>query len=147
MLHRSLFFAAVLLAVPGIKAQGPSFLFFETVNPASAGQLKQLTESLMQLDATAELFHSDDYRILQLKSSNMQAEGLYRAFFESKGIQLRAGTPTAEELGLNARPAVPVYIATGDEQADQARYRAAVDQWNAVHPQQQISSTPVHQQR
>lgn len=147
MLHRSLFFAAVLLAVPGIKAQGPSFLFFETVNPASPGQLKQLTESLMQLDASAELFHSDDLRILQLKSSNMQAEGIYRAFFESKGIQLRAGTRTAEELGLNIAPAVPVYVSTGDEQADMARYRAAVDQWNAVHPQQPISSTPVHQQR
>ncbi len=147
MPHRYLLIAALLLAVSGTQAQSPAFLFFETVNPASAGQLKQLTESLTQLDATAELFHSDDFRILQLKSSALQPEGIYRAFFESKGIQLRAGTRTAEELGLNAVPAVPVYVSTGDEQADQARYRAAVDQWNAVHPQQPISSTPVHQQR
>lgn len=147
MMHRNLLFSALLLAVSGTMAQGPTFLFFETVNPADPGQLKRLTEALTQVDANAELFHSDDYRIMQVKSNNMQPEGTYRAFLESNGIQLMPGTRTAEDLGLNAAPAVPVFVPTGDEQADQARYRAAVDQWNAVHPQQPISATPVHQQR
>jgi len=146
-MKRPFLLAALLLSMSGAMAQSPAFIFFETVNPATPGQLKRLTEALVAVDAGAELFHSDDYRILQLKSSSVQAEGIYRAFFESNGIQLKAGTRTAEDLGLNASPAVPVYIATGDEQADMARYRAAVDQWNAVHPEQQISATPIHQQR
>lgn len=59
-------------------AQGPAFIYFETLSPVAPGQLKRLTETLVSVDAGAELFHSDDYRILQLKSSSLQAEGIYR---------------------------------------------------------------------
>lgn len=147
MMNRPFLLSAFLLSLCGAMAQGPAFIYFETLSPVAPGQLKRLTETLVSVDAGAELFHSDDYRILQLKSSSLQAEGIYRAFLEANGIQLKAGTRTAEDLGLNAAPTVPVYISTGDEQADMARYRAAVDQWNTVHPQQPISAMPVHQQR
>lgn len=129
----------------GAHAQQAGFLYFEAQQPITQQQLKLLMEGIQTLDATAEVFHSDDYRIVQVKSANLQPEAIYRAFLETRGVALRPGTRTPEELGINNRPAVPVYVATGDAAADRARYRAAVEQWNALHPDQPYSVNPVHE--
>ncbi len=64
------------------------------------------------------------------------------------GVALRAEAPTAEELGPNTIDpnGPPVYVITGDETADQARYSTAVELWNSTHPEQQFSTTPIHRQ-
>lgn len=134
----------VLCLACGAHAQQAGFIYFEAQQPVSPSQLKLLVEPLMALDATAEIFHSDDFRIVQLKSANLQPEGIYRALLETQGIGLLPGTRSAADLGINNTPAVPVYMATGDETADRARYRAAVEQWNALHPDQPYSVNPVH---
>jgi len=143
MLRYTLAFALLAIAA-GTRAQQSSYLFFEAAQPVPSAQLKMLVEALTAVDANAELFHSDDQRILQLKSSTVQDEAVYRAAIQGRGIVLLPGLRTADELGINAQPAVPVYQPTGDEAADMARYRAAVEQWNALHPEAQLSTTPIH---
>ena len=97
-------------------------------------------------DPSADVFHSDDMRIIQVRQSGGLTEQGYRTAITQAGVDLLPGTRTAEELGLNQVPAnsPPVYVATGDEAADVARYQASVSQWNAAHPDQQVSTTPVH---
>lgn len=145
MVLRLLLAAAFATAGAGSFAQGPGFLFFEAAQPVPPQGIKLLHEAIAGVDPLVELFHSDDRTILQLKSAALQPEGIYRAAIEAKGIALRPGLRSADELGINNQPAVPVYVATGDAAADRARYRAAVELWNAQHPDQPLSPTPVHE--
>ena len=135
---------AFVILVINARAQQSQFHYFEAAQPVPVAQLKHLTEALASVDANAEIFHSDDRRILQLKSSTLQPEAHYRAVIQARGIVLLPGTRTADELGINNQPAVPVFVPTGDEPADMARYRAAVEQWNAVHPEAPLSTSPIH---
>ncbi len=135
---------ACLIAAASVRAQQGQFIYFEAAQPVSMGQLKQLTEALLSVDANATVHHSDDMRIVQVKSSTLQHETVYRSAMQARGVVLLPGTRSAEELGIHAQPAVPVYVPTGDDSADLARYRAAVEQWNALHPEAPLSSTPIH---
>lgn len=141
--------SALLLALGmawGASAQEARFLYFEAQQPVTHAQLKMLVEPLLQLDPQAAVFHSDDMRIVQVRSTTPHPEGVYRALLEGQGIALKAGLRTPEELGINTPPAVPVYVATGDDAADAARYRAAVELWNAQHPGEPLSPAPIHRQ-
>ncbi|MFN3875599.1 MAG: hypothetical protein ACK4L7_06775 [Flavobacteriales bacterium] len=142
---RTLLAAALATMCAGSHAQQAGFLFFEAAQPVSPQGIKLLHEALSGVDPLAELFHSDDRTILQLKSAALQPEAIYRAVIEANGVALRTGLRTAEELGIYNAPAVPVYVATGDAAADGARYRAAVELWNAQHPEQPLSPIPVHE--
>ncbi len=144
MMLRNTLLLALLITVISARAQQSQFHYFEAAQPVGVAQLKHLTEALASVDANAEIFHSDDMRILQLKSSTLQPESHYRAVIQARGIVLLPGTRTADELGINNQPAVPVFVPTGDEPADMARYRAAVEQWNALHPEAPLSTTPIH---
>ncbi len=146
MLLRFLPLIALLATTSLAKAQAPSFLFFEAEQAVERGQLKFLIEAVKNADASADVFHSDDMTILQIRHNGGLSEEGYRTAIQNAGIALRPGTRTPEQLGMNVvdanRP--PVYVATGNETADQARYRADVEQWNAAHPDQVLSTTPVH---
>ncbi len=126
------------------RAQAPGFHYFQAAQPLTTAQLKLATEAVMNADPYAELFHSDDRTIVQVKSPQLQPEALYRAAIAAQAVTLLPGTRTPDELGVNPAPAVPVYVPTGHEAADLARYRAAVEAWNAAHPDQPLSPTPVH---
>lgn len=135
-------FAMVTLLV---RSQAPSFIFFGSVTPVDRSSYKHIIEAVKNVDPTAEVFHSDDMTILQVRSTSNMGEAFYRSAIETTGVQLLPGTRTAEELGLNhVDPnGPPVFVVTGDAAADKARYEAAVAQWNIAHPDQPIG-TAIH---
>ncbi|MBK9175441.1 MAG: hypothetical protein IPM46_03710 [Flavobacteriales bacterium] len=144
MLLRTLLSSVVTAAALVGFGQSPGFLFFQAEAPVNRSQYKFIIEAVMNVDAQAEVFHSDDMTILQVKSPNMQGEQVYRSAITSTGIALQPGLRSAESLGINATPAVPVYVSTGNDADDLARYQAAVAEWNTAHPEQTISAIPVH---
>ncbi|MFZ1692583.1 MAG: hypothetical protein WAT74_05210 [Flavobacteriales bacterium] len=145
MMLRNTLAIALLTVLVSARAQQSPFLFFEAAQPVSQQSLKLLHEAIAGVDPQAQLFHNDDLTILQLKSAALQPEAIYRATIEANGVALRPGLRTADELGINTVPAVPVFVATGDAAGDRARYRAAVELWNAQHPDELLSPTPVHE--
>lgn len=145
MLVRSLVLTA-FLAPCVCWAQTPEFFFFEATEPLSPQQFKLVVEAVEAADPQAGVFRSDDYGILQIKTSGLLTESDYRQTVADLGITLRPGLRSAEELGIGRVPDVPVFVATGDDEADLARYRDAVDAWNNAHPDQLLSPVPVHRQ-
>lgn len=144
MMLRTLLTSLVTAAALTGSGQSPQFLFFQSETPVTRSQYKFVIEAVMNVDAQAEVFHSDDMTILQVKSPNMQGEQVYRSAITGTGIALQPGLRSAESLGINITPTVPVYVSTGNDADDLARYQAAVAAWNAAHPEQQVSSVPVH---
>jgi hypothetical protein len=144
MLMRILFFTAALGAGLLAHAQGPQNSYFQFTEPITRGQLKALMQVMADVLPTVEVHHSDDMRILQLRHDTNTSEQAMRQAVAQAGLALLPGTRTPEELGLTAQPAAPVYIVTGDEAADLARYRTAVEAWNLAHPGELLSPIPVH---
>ena len=109
-------------------------------------QIKFIIEAVVNADPYAQVFHSDDMTILQVKHSGTMTESAARSAIVSTGLVLQAGNPTPDELGLIAVDpnAPPVFFQTGDDAGDQERYRMAVEQWNATHPESTLSTTPIH---
>ncbi|MCB9183958.1 MAG: hypothetical protein H6591_08565 [Flavobacteriales bacterium] len=146
MLIRTLFSAVLLAPALFAAAQAPGYLFFQAEAPLTNVQHKQVIESVTSLDPYAQVFHSDDMTIVQVKSSALLDQASYRGAIQSTGVALAPGLRNPEELGIGALPAVPVFVSTGDDEADMARYRTAVEDWNASHPDQPLSTIPVHRQ-
>lgn len=146
MLLRTLLLSSCLATVC-VSAQTAVFHYFQATQAVDPGLHKQLIEEVSNVDPSAVLGHSDDWTVLQVKSTTGLIADVYRTAIERTGITLAAGTPDLEALGLApaADPnAPPLYMVTGDANADLARYQNAVDQWNLEHPDQQMSRTPVH---
>lgn len=144
MLLRTLLAASVIASSLAGFGQSPGYLFFQAEAPVSRSQYKFIIEAVMNTDPQAEVFHSDDMTILQVKSLNLQGEQVYRSAITSAGIALQPGLRTAESLSITVTPTVPVYVSTGNDADDLARYQAAVAAWNVTHPEQPLSPTPVH---
>lgn len=126
-------------------AQSPTFHFFRSAQPFDRSQYKVMIAAVADADPMAAVFHSDDMTIVQVKAgSGLPAES-YRQALLGAGIQLLPGTLSPEEVHPAAQSDLPpVFIATGDEAADMARYQAAVQAWNATHPDNTLSPIPVH---
>jgi hypothetical protein len=140
-------FGAVLAAfVVCAQAQSPAYHFFRAEQAVAPGQIKLLIEALVNVDPYAEIFHSDDMTILQVKHNGSLTETAARSAITGAGVAVLPGTPSPEELGSTTVDpnGPPVYVITGDDAADMARYQVAVEQWNTAHPEQQLSTTPIH---
>ena len=146
MMNRTLPLIFMLALTSMVKAQAPGYFFFESATAINGSQLKHIIQAVKDADPSADVFHSDDMRIIQVRQSGGLTEQGYRAAVIQAGVTLLPGTRTAEELGLNQVPAnsPPMYVATGNEALDITNYQASVAQWNAAHPDQQVSATPVH---
>lgn len=146
MLNRILPLLVTMALAPMVKGQTPGYIFFETTAAVDMSQLKFIIEAVQNADPAADVFHSDDMTILQVRHSGGLTEAAYRVAIEQTGVALRPGTRTAEDLGLNQvdANAPPVFVVTNDPAADELRYRAAVEIWNAAHPDQLMNATPVH---
>lgn len=146
MLLRTLPLLALLATTTVAVAQTPQYLFFQAETAIERSQYKYIIEEVMNTDPRAEVFHSDDLTVLQVKSTSGLGEATYREAIQRTGVSLRAGTPDLVALGLT--PAVPegppVFVVTNDPVADQARYQAEVDRWNAAHPNEPVNATPLH---
>lgn len=137
---------SVLAAFAGaVSAQSAPFYFYQAEEAINRSQLKLMISAVMDVDPQADVFHSDDMTIIQVKAaSNLPAE-TYREALVNAGVRLRAGMLSPEQVhAANAVEAPPIFIATGDAAGDLARYQQAVQAWNANHPDNQLSPTPVH---
>ena len=143
---RTLPLIALLATASLASAQTPQYLFFQAETAIDRSQFKFIIEEMMNTDPTAEIFHSDDMTVFQVKVSSGANEAVYRDAIQRTGVNLRAGTPDLVALGLT--PAVvdgpPVFMVTNDPEADRARYQAAVELWNEAHPSEPMNAVPLH---
>ncbi len=148
MLIRTLPIVLLLGTVAAAHAQSSGSIYFECEPAMAPSQYKMAIEQVMAVDPNAAVLYSDDMTIVQIRTAANTSEQAFRDALTQAGITLKPGTRTAEDLGLNAvdpnRP--PVYVVTGDAGADDARYRQAVETWNATHPTEQYSTSPIHRQ-
>ena len=129
------FFLPLFFSVAAI-GQTTEISYYQTSSVFDRTQLKFMISALQDLDPGAEVFPSDDMRVIQVNSTNLDEQQI-RGALVSTGVSLEPGVPDLEAL-YGAPPAVPVYVPTGDPQADHARYVAEVEQWNQDHPEQQL---------
>ncbi len=141
---RPILVQVALLAAFGAWAQGPAFVYFQTDAPLDRAAYKMVLSQVMDLDPQAEVFHSDDMTILQVKRGTVSDEQL-RAAITSTGVALRPGTVDPATLQPAPVDGPPVFVVTDDPAADLARYQAAMATWNAAHPDQPVS-LPIHLQ-
>lgn len=138
---------ALLSGAASVVAQSSALRNFEVVNPMDRSNLKFVIQALGDLDPDIEVFHSDDMRILQVKANPSVSNDELRAAINSTGLELRTGEVDLSrytEAPVGEQP--PIFVVTGDEQGDLARYQAAVATWNAAHPERQYATVPLHLQ-
>jgi hypothetical protein len=144
MNRRPLLLLVALVAAFGAFAQAPSHVFFRTETPMDRTALKMVIGQVVDLDPAAEVFHSDDMTIIQVKRGTA-TEAQLRAAIGQAGVALRPGTVDPLTLQPAAVDGPPVFVVTNDPADDLARYQAAMAVWNAAHPDQPVS-LPVHLQ-
>ena len=126
-------------------AQADGLRSYETTEAMDRADLKFIIQAVTDLDPMAEVFHSDDMRILQVRSSAQVSDAEIRGAIQSAGTQLREGTPDLSAYTPSpALDSPPVYVVTGNEAEDLARYQAAVAAWNQNHADQQYEAVPLH---
>ena len=127
-----------------VLAQAPVTRSFEVINTFDRSALKFVIEAVVNVDPMANVTYSDDMRIVQVKSAQL-SEAEMRTAIESRGLQLREGLADLSSYLPAADPnAPPVYVVSGDDVQDQERYRTGVTTWNAAHPDQPYSVSPLH---
>ena len=133
-----------LFAMPSLMAQSSDLLHLRTTAPMDRSAMKAVIQLVTDLDPTAGVYHSDDMTILQIRRNPSVSDEQLRAAIASAGITLQPGVVDPATVhpvaGVDTEP---VYIVTGDEAADLARYHAARELWNANHPDAPIAA-PVH---
>jgi hypothetical protein len=133
---------AVLLAFSA-KSQHMELLHLRTSAPLDASGLKHVVQALADIDPLATVSWSDDLTILQVRRNPSVSVEQVRAAINSAGVDLQPGLVDPSTLFPAPGTTEPVYIVTGDDAADLARYRTAVEAWNALHPDAPIGE-PVH---
>jgi hypothetical protein len=123
-------------------AQTPSYVFYRTEAPIDRADLKQIIGQVTDVDPMAEVFHSDDYTVIQVKLGSV-SEPMIRAAITQAGVALRPGTVDAATLQPAPQDGPPVFLVTDDPAADRARYQAAMEAWNAAHPEAPVTA-PIH---
>ena len=141
---RSFLPVLALFAMPALMAQSTELVHLRTTAPMDRSALKAVIQSVVDLDPLAGVFYSDDMTILQIRCNPSVSDAQLRAAITTAGIALQPGVVDPATLhpvaGVDTEP---VYIVTGDEAADLARYQAARELWNAAHPEAPIAA-PVH---
>jgi hypothetical protein len=133
---------AVLLALSS-KGQYTEQLHLRTATPLDASALKHVIQAVMDIDPLATVSWSDDLTILQVRRNPGISVEQVRAAITGTGVGLQPGLVDPATLFPAPGTTEPVYIVTGDDAADQARYRAAVEAWNALHPEAPVGE-PIH---
>jgi hypothetical protein len=133
---------AVLLGLSA-KAQNPELLHLRTSAPLDASSLKHVVQAMVDIDPLATVSWSDDLTIIQVRRNPSISVDQVRSAITGTGVGLQPGLVDPATLFPAPGTTEPVYIVTGDEQSDLARYRAAVEAWNALHPEAPVGE-PVH---
>lgn len=135
--------ALALAMATGAMAQQTELLHLRTSAPMDASGLKHVIQAVMDIDPLATVSWSDDLTILQVRRNPSISVDQVRSAITGTGVGLQPGLVDPATLFPAPGTTEPVYIVTGDEAADQARYRSAVEAWNALHPEAPIGE-PVH---
>lgn len=144
MRYRVILFSALVLLGFSVLAQTGTTRSFEATSSFDRSNLKFMIEAVTNLDPMAKVMYSDDMRIVQVKSSHL-SEAEMRTAIQSTGLQLREGLADLSTYLPAPDPnAPPIYVVTGNEEQDLERYSTAVTEWNAAHPDQPYSVSPLH---
>ena len=144
---RSRYILVVALLICGVsaRAQSRELRSFEATTALDRTALKFVIQAMDDLDPTAEVFHSDDMRIVQVRASAEVTDAQIRSAMQTSGVQLREGRADLSSYIPPPDPnAPPVFLVTGNDTEDLSRYQAAVSQWNAAHPDQLMDPMPLH---
>jgi hypothetical protein len=141
---RTILPALALFATTIGMAQSGDALYFQAASPMDASNLKFVIQAMVDIDPMATVGYSDDMTIIQVRRNPSVSEAQVREAIASAGVTLQPGLIDPASLTPAPDPnAEPVFIVTGDTEADQARYRSAVEVWNSNHPEAPIAA-PVH---
>jgi len=144
MRYRVLLSAALIITGFSVLAQAEATRSFEVTNTFDRSALKFVIDAVANVDPMGLVTYSDDMRIVQVKS-NQLSEAEMRTAIESTGLQLREGLADLSSYLPAPDPNTPpIYVVTSNDVEDQERYRIAVNNWNATHPDQPYSVTPLH---
>ncbi len=129
--------ALLLIAAATMRAsaQDTGRHYFQAGQVFELSELKAATQAVIDLDPMANVFSSDDLRVIQVNSAQL-SEAEIRSAITGTGLTLLPGTPDLTAL-YGPAPTVPMYIDTGDPQADHARYVQDVEEWNLNNPDNQ----------
>jgi len=144
MRYRVLLSAALIITGFSVLAQAEATRSFEVTNTFDRSALKFVIDAVANVDPMGLVTYSDDMRIVQVKS-NQLSEVEMRTAIESTGLQLREGLADLSSYLPAPDPNTPpIYVVSGNDVEDQERYRIAVTNWNAAHPDQPYSVSPLH---
>jgi hypothetical protein len=114
--------------------------YFATDGPFGAAQLKFAIQAVNDVDPTADVFADEERGLLHVRSTGGSTPDELRAALVTSGLALLPGHPV---IGGSPRTTdmdgKPLYILTGDEAGDRARYEQAVFEWNLAHPEDPIT--------
>lgn len=136
---------AGLLLLTGILpawAQESGIRYIQAAAPLDIMALRSIDEVIRDLDPNAKyLHHFDDKSILQLEINHSVSDAELRSAITNAGVLLLPNTPVIEKQQpvYTTSDGKPLYVLTGDEAADRARYVQAVEEWNAQNPQDQLA--------
>ena len=137
MIQKNLTILLLALGLGGMELHAQQHSFYQAADTFDRAQLKYVMEAVADAFPDAEVFPSDDMRVLQVKTTTPVNDAELRSAIASAGVQLLPGTPDLKALYGEA-PDVPMYVDTGDPPADHARYVQAVNDWNEAHPDQPL---------
>ena len=134
----------ILFLAPAAWALGQNNHYFEATEAYDRAQLKFVIQAVVDLDPNANVYQDDGLRLLHVRSNVSEQE--LRSAITGAGMALLEGTPNvgAASNGPTATAdGKPLFVITGDPAADQARYAAAVELWNAQHADDRIEILPI----
>ncbi len=122
-------------------AQDTAIRYLQTEAPLDMMGLRTLHEVVHNIDPNGVVYdHFDDPTIIQFNVNPQITEQDLRDAIAQHGISLRAEVPVIvpQQPVYTTPDGRPLFVLTGDEPADRARYENAVTEWNAAHPDDQI---------
>lgn len=141
--NRILFTLALLLGTLKIHAQSPDGRYYRTTAEIDRTALKFVIQAIVDLDPNAKVFHSDDLRIIHVKANPSVSDTELRAAMASAGVPTEPGEPDMRAyLPEPTADTPPIYVVTGNETEDLARYRAFAEVWNVAHPDRAVNVDP-----
>lgn len=148
MRHRYLLSLALSFGALFTCAQTPDGRFFRTSAEIDRAALKHVIQAIGDLDPNAKVLHSDDLRILHVRANPSVTDAELRAAMSAAGVPVDQGTPDLRAyLPEPSADTPPIYVVSGNETDDLARYRSAAEAWNQAHPDRPVAVDPIHTNR
>ena len=141
--NRCLIALALILGTLTSHAQSPDGRFYRSTAVIDRTALKHVIQAIVDLDPYAKVLHSDDIRSLLVKANTSVNEAELRTAMLNAGVATEPGVPDLRAyLPEPTADTPPIYVVTGNETDDLARYRTVAEAWNAAHPDRVVNVDP-----